>query len=215
MPWEVPLNGVEMPIAMQVSPQEVNEDMNRASDKPFNSTGLRRWAASFAVIAVSVALAGCGGSQEAAISPAGDPAAGGAEPVAEKAPEGPEAECLALAGAKREKKPNEPAKISVKHVLIKYAGADKAGEGVTRTRGAACLRAVEARDKIRGGTDFSQIVKEYSEEPGAVTRDGSVAGIERSMVVEPFADAAFELDINQLSDVVETPFGFHVILRTE
>jgi parvulin-like peptidyl-prolyl isomerase len=86
---------------------------------------------------------------------------------------------------------------------------------VTRTRGAACLRAIEARDKIRGGADFVEVVKEYSEEPGAASRGGSVAGIERSMVVEPFADAAFELDISQMSDVVETAYGFHVILRTE
>lgn len=160
------------------------------------------------------ALTGCGGGEPPpANSPAAEPSAAG-EP-AEKAPEGPEAECLALAGAKREKKPNEPAKISVKHVLIKYAGADRAGEGITRTRGAACLRAIEARDKIRGGADFGEIVSEYSEEPGAASRQGSVAAIERSMVVEPFADAAFELDIGQLSDVVETPYGFHVILRTE
>jgi parvulin-like peptidyl-prolyl isomerase len=161
---------------------------------------------------LAVASAGCGGAQQGAEGPVdkSPPAE-----AAEKAPEGPEAECLALAGAKREKRPNEPAKISVKHVLIKYAGADKAGESVTRTRGAACLRAIEARDKLKGGADFGEVVKEYSEEPGAASREGSVAGIERSMVVEPFADAAFELDINQMSDVVETPYGFHVILRTE
>jgi hypothetical protein len=164
-------------------------------------------------VLVVVVLAGCGGAQQAADPPV-DQSSAAAGP-AEKAPEGPEAECLALASAKRERKPNEPAKISVKHVLIKYAGADKAGEGITRTRGAACLRAIEARDKIRAGAEFAEIVKEYSEEPGAASREGSVAAIERSMLVESFADAAFELDIGQLSDVVETSFGFHVILRTE
>jgi len=163
-----------------------------------------------------VAGAGCGGAQQQPVdSPPEMPSAAAGATATEKAPEGAEAECLALAGAKREKRPNEPAKISVKHVLIKYAGADRAGEGITRTRGAACLRAIEARDKIRGGADFGQVVKDYSEEPGAASREGSVAAIERAMVVEPFADAAFELDINQLSDVVETAYGFHVILRTE
>lgn len=158
-------------------------------------------------------LAGCGGAQQSADPPPAKPDAP-AEPAA-AAPSGPEAECLALASAKREKKPNEPAKITVKHILVKYAGADKAGEGITRPRGAACLRAMEARDKLRGGADFGDAVKEYSEEPGAASREGVVAGIERSMVVEPFADAAFELEIKQMSDVVETQYGFHVILRTE
>jgi hypothetical protein len=185
------------------------------SARELPAPSIRRKAISLFAAAVLAAspVAGCGGAQTAADPPA-DTTKAPAE-TAEKASGGPEAECLALAGARREKKPNEPAKISVKHVLIKYAGAQNASEGVTRTRGAACLRAIEARDKIRAGSDFGEIVKEYSEEPGAASREGSVAAIERSMVVEPFADAAFELDINQLSDVVETPFGFHVILRTE
>ena len=196
-----------------LAPGAVDRAMPSARKLPAPS--IRRKAVSlFAAAALAaLPLTGCGGAQTAADPPT-DTSKAPAE-AAEKAPEGPEAECLALAGAKREKKANEPAKISVKHVLIKYAGAQNASEGVTRTRGAACLRAIEARDKIRGGSDFGEVVKEYSEEPGAASREGSVAAIERSMVVEPFADAAFELDINQLSDVVETPFGFHVILRTE
>jgi parvulin-like peptidyl-prolyl isomerase len=134
---------------------------------------------------------------------------------AEAAPGSPAAQCIALANAKREHRPNEPQRISVKHVLVKYAGARSADPSVTRTRDAACMRALEARDKLRGGATIGEVVKEYSEEPGAATREGLVAAIERSFLVPPFADAAFELDVSQVSDVVETPYGFHVILRTE
>jgi parvulin-like peptidyl-prolyl isomerase len=77
------------------------------------------------------------------------------------------------------------------------------------------MRAMEARDKLREGADFDEIVKEYSEEAGAVSRGGSIGTVERADVAKPFADAAFELSINQMSDVVETEFGFHLILRTE
>ena len=142
-------------------------------------------------------------------------------PVAEKPFETPLKQtspadvCLATAAAKREKKPNEPQKITAKHVLVKYAGAKKADASVKRTREEACLRAMEARDKVRGGEDFGKVVAAYSEEPGAATREGSVGGFERGMMAPPFEDAAFELDVNQLSDVVETDFGFHVILRTQ
>ncbi|MEO7330545.1 MAG: peptidylprolyl isomerase, partial [Minicystis sp.] len=79
----------------------------------------------------------------------------------------------------------------------------------------ACLRAVEARDRIRGGADFGEIVKQYSDEPGAATREGSIGAVERKDVLQPFADAAFELSIHQMSDVVETESGFHLIFRTQ
>ena len=123
--------------------------------------------------------------------------------------------CLRAAGEKREKHPNEPSRIAVKHILIKHAFSKKPEGAPRRTREEACLRALEARDKIRGGADFGAIVKDYSEEPGAASREGSLGQIERSDVLAPFADAAFELEVNQVSDVVETEFGFHVILRTE
>jgi peptidyl-prolyl cis-trans isomerase NIMA-interacting 1 len=129
--------------------------------------------------------------------------------------ETPAEACLRAASAKREKRPNEPARISAKHVLVKYYGAKGAKPAIARTREEACLRAIEARDKLRGGADFGKVVIEYSEEPGAASREGSVGSVERSDMVPPFADAAFELDIQQLSDVVESDFGFHVILRTE
>jgi parvulin-like peptidyl-prolyl isomerase len=123
--------------------------------------------------------------------------------------------CLAAASAKRARFSGEPAKIGVKHVLVKYKGARNAKEDIGRTREQACLRAIEARDKIRSGADFGEVVKQYSDEPGAATRDGSIGAVERKDVAKPFADAAFELSINQISDVVETEFGFHIILRNE
>jgi hypothetical protein len=157
-----------------------------------------------------------------ATPPASPPPAAGAEPaaapVAAAAP-GPDKAaieaCFAAAGAKRARFSGEPAKLVAKHVLVKYKGAKSADAKITRSREEACLRAVEARDKVRGGADFAEVVKQFSEEAGAATRDGSIGAVERKDVAKPFADAAFELSVNQVSDVVETEFGFHIILRTE
>ena len=131
------------------------------------------------------------------------------------APESPAAACLRTAGAVRTRAATEPDRVGAKQVLVKYSGARGAPAAITRSREDACLRALEARDKLRGGADFGEIVTAYSDETGAATRGGSLGRLERKELVAPFADAAFELDVHQLSDVVETPFGFHVILRTE
>ncbi len=140
-----------------------------------------------------------------------------AEPTPSAAPaqETPSAKCLALANATRERKPNEPQKVGVRHILVMHTDSRKARETITRTREEACLRALAARDKILAGEDFDAILADYSDEPGAKDRRGSIGTVERSEVMAPFADAAFELSVGQMSDVVETASGFHLILRNE
>jgi NIMA-interacting peptidyl-prolyl cis-trans isomerase 1 len=123
--------------------------------------------------------------------------------------------CLAAADAKRERKTSEPDRITVKHVLVKYGGAKGAAATVTRTREQACLRAEEALTKLKEGTSFAEVVALFSDESGAATREGSIGAIERTDVAPAFADAAFELKMREVSEVVETPFGFHLILRVE
>jgi NIMA-interacting peptidyl-prolyl cis-trans isomerase 1 len=176
------------------------------------SASMKTWARVLVMAARAAtagAFLGCGGA-EAATSGTKAPAtpSGGAS-------DGPAEHCLAIAGAKRPRKPDEPAKITAQHILVKYAGAKKAAATVTRTREQACLRAEEARSKLEQGMSFADAVSAYSEEPGAATRAGTLGPIERSNVVPPFADAAFELRAGEVSHVVETDFGFHVILRTE
>jgi PPIC-type PPIASE domain len=140
---------------------------------------------------------------------------GGVSSASTSKGESPGERCLAFAGAKRERKPSEPDRISVKHVLVRYTGAKRAPETVTRTREQACLRAEEALTKLKQGMSFAEVVRLYSEESGAETRDGSIGTIERKDVAAAFADAAFELKIREVSEIVETPFGFHLILRVE
>lgn len=166
--------------------------------------------------ALSITALGCGGSAGAAAGASSAPGVPGATAASAASGDPAVDKCLSVAGAKRAAKPDEPTKITVKHVLVKYAGAKRAAASVTRTREQACLRAEEARAKLEGGTPFSDVVRAYSEEPGAASRDGSIGEMQRtSHLAPPFADAAFELKPGEVSHVVETDFGFHIILRTE
>jgi parvulin-like peptidyl-prolyl isomerase len=115
----------------------------------------------------------------------------------------------------RERRSSEPEQVGARHILVMHDGSQRKPEGVTRTREAARQRAQECLVKIRGGADFDAVVRECSDEPGAAERSGDVGVFERASMVKSFADAAFALKVGQVSEVVESPFGFHIIKRTE
>lgn len=110
---------------------------------------------------------------------------------------------------------NEPHEIRASHLLIAYQGAMRAAPSVLRSKPEALIRAQEAFTKAKAGAEFKQLAAEYSDEPGAAASGGDLGKFKRDRVVPEFGKAAFALRPGELSNVVESPFGYHVILRTE
>ena len=77
-------------------------------------------------------------------------------------------------------------------------------------------KAVKIKDRAKAGEDFATLANEFSDDPGNSGSDGKkngglYANVAVGMMVEPFEKASLALEPGQISDVVETDFGFHVI----
>jgi parvulin-like peptidyl-prolyl cis-trans isomerase-like protein len=108
-----------------------------------------------------------------------------------------------------------PAQIEASHILVSYQGATRAKPTVTRTRDEARELATQLAAKAREpGTDFAALAKDMSDGPSGV-EGGALPRFGRQQMVKPFSDAAFALRPGEISGVVETNFGFHVIQRTQ
>jgi len=100
--------------------------------------------------------------------------------------------------------------VRLKHLLVRMNRNPTEDEKVK-----AHDRALELRKQIQGGKDFGEVAKEFSDDPGSKPQGGELGWNERSAFVPPFAQAAFNLKIGEVSEPVLTPFGWHLVLVEE
>lgn len=161
-------------------------------------------------LALVVALAAC--SSE----PAADPA------PADPAPAVAETPTPAPAPASVSSNPDAPRvparsknRMAARHILVAYAQAMKARPEIIRTREEARARAGTIREEATApGADFAALAKKYSDDPSA-SRGGDLGSFAPGKMVAAFEEAVAAVAVAEVTPVVETPFGFHVILREE
>ncbi|MBK7980070.1 MAG: peptidylprolyl isomerase [Ignavibacteriae bacterium] len=76
---------------------------------------------------------------------------------------------------------------------------------------AQLAKAKEVLERIKKGEDFAALAKEYSDDPGSKSNGGELGFFERRQMVQPFDEAAFNLNVNEVSDIVESQYGYHII----
>lgn len=99
--------------------------------------------------------------------------------------------------------PNQPEAMKLAHILFKVKPSEALEDSVAAI-------AADLRQKVLDGADFATISSRYSTPP-AGTNGGDLGYIDREDVVPEFARAAFKLSPGDISGVIRTPFGFHVI----
>lgn len=108
----------------------------------------------------------------------------------------------------------EEKSLEVSHILVAYKGAEKAAEGVLRTKEEAKVRAEEFFNRLKAGASFEKLAKESSDESAAKSTSGKLSAPVKvgSSYVEIFTNGALKLmKKGELSPLVETTFGFHII----
>lgn len=99
--------------------------------------------------------------------------------------------------------------IKAEHILATFKQNNK----IDTASALAKIREVQA--KLEEGASFEELAKEYSDDPGSKDNGGDLGYFQRRMMVKPFDEAAFSLEPGEISDVVETRFGFHIIKVTD
>ncbi len=141
----------------------------------------------------------------------------GSEAPAPATGEAPPAPVVKAAAAATTDAPRVPTRatgrIAASHILVAYAQSMKAEPTVTRTRDQA--RALAESLLVEASApdaDFAALAKKHSDDSTA-SRGGSLGAFDTGKMVQEFEDAVRTVEVNALTGVVETPFGFHVIKR--
>ena len=80
---------------------------------------------------------------------------------------------------------------------------------------AAKVRIDSVYQALKGGADFSELAKQVSQDPGSARQGGLLPFVQRGQLVKEFEDAAFALQVGEMSGVVQTAYGYHIILMKE
>ena len=108
----------------------------------------------------------------------------------------------------------EPEMVRASHILLTTTDPKTNAELTEDQKAAKRKQMEDLLKRARGGEDFAEMAKKYSEDPGSKDKGGEYT-FPRGQMVPEFDAAAFSLGTNQVSDIITTRFGFHIIKLSE
>jgi peptidyl-prolyl cis-trans isomerase SurA len=101
-----------------------------------------------------------------------------------------------------------PEKVTLYHIFQNPKAGDKLKKKFRE-------KAVAILDSLLAGKDFAELARKYSDDPGSAVQGGDLGFVKRGVFYPEFEEAAFKLNEGQISGVVESPVGFHIIQLLE
>jgi len=105
----------------------------------------------------------------------------------------------------------QPEMAHVRHILLMTVDPATRTSLSTNTVAAKRKQADDLLKQIRGGADFAKLAKDFSEDPGSKANGGELPEFPRGQMVPEFESTAFSMTNNQVSDVITTQFGYHIL----
>lgn len=102
-----------------------------------------------------------------------------------------------------------PERLKVRHILLKTTDKPEAEVKKLETKAEDLLK------QLKGGGDFAALAKANSDDPGSAAQGGDLGYVTRGQTVKNFEEAAWSLKPGQLSNVVKTEYGFHILQLME
>lgn len=104
-----------------------------------------------------------------------------------------------------------PETVTVRHILIKTPTPGPDGKVDQKAVEAAKAKADDIEKQLKGGADFAELAKKYSEDPGSAQNGGLLPALKKGQTVPEFEQAAFNTPKGQMTGVIRTSYGFHII----
>ena len=101
-----------------------------------------------------------------------------------------------------------PEKVTIFHIFQNPKASEKLKKKFLE-------KATGLLDSIKTGRDFSELAKKYSDDPGSAVQGGDLGFVKKGVFYPEFEEAAFKLNVGELSGVIESPVGFHIIQMIE
>ncbi|MEW5726258.1 MAG: peptidylprolyl isomerase [Pseudomonadota bacterium] len=102
--------------------------------------------------------------------------------------------------------------VRASHILLMYKGSMRSM--ADRSKDEALATVTRLKQEVEAGSDFAELAKRHSDCPSG-QEGGDLGYFGRGQMVPEFEEAAFKLQPGQVSEVIETAFGYHIIQRTD
>ena len=100
-----------------------------------------------------------------------------------------------------------PGEVHASHIMIRFQNQNPSPQDTAQ----AFAKIKALKDSLAAGEDFASLAKSHSEDPGSAGRGGDLGYFSRRRWVQPFEEVAMNLTPGQVSGIVRTPYGYHLI----